>query len=369
MKLTIGFAGERGRGARVLTAVGLAVSVASAGACDILIGIEELDTPPPDEGLFCDTPSDCPATGNVCFVRACTSDHKCEVRELEPGFVPPDPTPGDCLHTICVDSQPVNEAEPNDVPSDGSVCTVESCTAEGAPQQGFANAGEVCPDGGGVCDGAGTCVQCVGPEQCDADQECVDHQCLGFGCSDGTPNGSETGLDCGGPDCPPCGTGEPCDGPADCESGVCNDTCQEPSCTDRVQNGDETDTDCGGSCVTGCGLNHKCEINDDCVSLFCSCENATCLCKTPSCDDGIQNGTEIDVDCGPTCLGTCAHGNQCLQDAWCISKVCDDKTQTCAEPSCDDGVRNGLEDGTDCCNPADASDVCESQAGCPDCAG
>ncbi len=43
-------------------------------------------------------------------------------------------------------------------------------------------------------------------------------------CTDGIQNGNETGVDCGGPDCPPC----------------------PPSCTDGIQNGSETGVDCGG---------------------------------------------------------------------------------------------------------------------------
>jgi hypothetical protein len=43
-------------------------------------------------------------------------------------------------------------------------------------------------------------------------------------CTDGVQNGNETGVDCGGPDCPVC----------------------PPSCTDGVQNGNETGVDCGG---------------------------------------------------------------------------------------------------------------------------
>lgn len=59
----------------------------------------------------------------------------------------------------------------------------------------------------------------------------------------------ETDVDCGGA-CPPCGDGLDCDGPEDCESGVCKEgVCQQPNCTDEVQNGDEADVDCGGDCV------------------------------------------------------------------------------------------------------------------------
>ena len=51
-------------------------------------------------------------------------------------------------------------------------------------------------------------------------------------CTDGIQNGNETGVDCGGPDCPAC-----------------------PTCSDGVQNGDETGVDCGGSSCPPCPCN------------------------------------------------------------------------------------------------------------------
>ncbi|MEO0727097.1 MAG: zinc metalloprotease, partial [Bacteroidota bacterium] len=81
-------------------------------------------------------------------------------------------------------------------------------------------------------------------------------------CNDGIQNGDETGVDCGGSDCPAC-----------------------PTCDDGIQNGDETGIDCGGSDCPAC----------------------------PTCDDGIQNGDETGVDCGgsdcPACP-TCDDGIQ-----------------------------------------------------------
>jgi hypothetical protein len=47
-------------------------------------------------------------------------------------------------------------------------------------------------------------------------------------CDDGIQNGDETGVDCGGADCPPCTV--------------------TPTCEDGILNGDETGIDCGGSC-------------------------------------------------------------------------------------------------------------------------
>ncbi len=50
-------------------------------------------------------------------------------------------------------------------------------------------------------------------------------------CNDGSQNGDETGVDCGGAICFPC-----------------------PGCTDGVQNGDETGIDCGGSVCGACSV-------------------------------------------------------------------------------------------------------------------
>src|SRR5690606_40976706 len=64
-------------------------------------------------------------------------------------------------------------------------------------------------------------------------------------CNDGIPNGGETGVDCGGPNCPAC-----------------------PTCNDGIQNGGETGVDCGGPNCPAC----------------------------PTCNDGIQNGGETGVE-------------------------------------------------------------------------
>jgi hypothetical protein len=41
-------------------------------------------------------------------------------------------------------------------------------------------------------------------------------------CSDGIKNGNETGVDCGGPDCPRCPNGQGCANYNDCKSALCN---------------------------------------------------------------------------------------------------------------------------------------------------
>ncbi len=53
--------------------------------------------------------------------------------------------------------------------------------------------------------------------------------CAPPACDDGYQNGEETGVDCGGPDCPAC-----------------------PTCVDGIQNGNETGIDCGGPDCVAC---------------------------------------------------------------------------------------------------------------------
>lgn len=82
-------------------------------------------------------------------------------------------------------------------------------------------------------------------------------------CEDGIQNGDETGVDCGGSNCP---------------------VCPEPTCNDGIQNGDETGVDCGGSSCASCPA---------------------------TCDDGIQNGDEEGVDCGGSSCTPCSTGGPC----------------------------------------------------------
>ena len=122
-------------------------------------------------------------------------------------------------------------------------------------------------------------------------------------CEDGEQNGDETGVDCGGADCPACAT-----------------------CDDGIQNGTETGVDCGGSCTA-------------CVT----------------CDDGIQNGTETGVDCGGSCAA-CATCDDGIQNGTETGVDCGGSCTACA--TCDDGIQNGTETGVDCGGP-DCS-PCES---------
>lgn len=51
---------------------------------------------------------------------------------------------------------------------------------------------------------------------------CQDGACAPPSCNDGVKNGKETGVDCGGPDCPRCPNGQGCVSRDDCRSAMCD---------------------------------------------------------------------------------------------------------------------------------------------------
>src|SRR5437867_1923183 len=138
-------------------------------------------------------------------------------------------------------------------------------------------------------------------------------------CFDSVRNALETDVDCGGPDCVPCTSGQMCAGGSDCENGICNGRCPPPRCMDGVRNGTETDIDCGGGGCPLCANGKLCNVPGDCASS--NCPGINCQPYTPTCTDGIRNGSESDVDCGGTCTD-CASGRRCNVGSDCQSGVC-----------------------------------------------
>jgi hypothetical protein len=135
------------------------------------------------------------------------------------------------------------------------------------------------------------------------------------------------------------------------------------SCDNGIQDGDETDIDCGGSCEDTCGDGQGCGTGADCMSGVC--EDGVCL--PPACQDGVLNGEETDIDCGgPVCM-PCDDGEDCVIDTDCTSSVCGEGN-TCEPPTCEDGVQNGDETDVDCggpmCVPCDDGEMCMDDDDC-----
>ncbi len=237
----------------------------------------------------------------------------------------------DCVSLVCPDEE----------------CSVPACA------DGVKNGTETDVDCGGGCAPAKKCAAgraCTAAGHCDSGV-CTGNVCQAPTCNDGAENGSETGLNCGGPECDPCDNGGGCELPRDCESGVCvGQSCEAADCDDGVQNGNETDVDCGGPCGATCEPNRACADAGDCTSGVCPDEGdpGEGVCQTPSCDDGTTNGDETASDCGgPTC-DPCADGAACAgEDSNCESGVCAGNN-LCQGPGCGDGVRNGNETDVDC---------------------
>jgi hypothetical protein len=58
--------------------------------------------------------------------------------------------------------------------------------------------------------------------------------------------------------------------------------------------------------------------------------STTCPGVPPSCSDGVENGSETDVDCGGTCPAQCVSGQGCLVHADCSSGACNPLSMTCS---------------------------------------
>jgi hypothetical protein len=93
-------------------------------------------------------------------------------------------------------------------------------------------------------------------------------------CHNGVRDGDETDVDCGGSHCGPCPVGDFCAINHDCVTNICAvGVCAAvvgASCTDGIQDGTETDVDCGGGTCPACGPNRKCAVGSDCATLVCS---------------------------------------------------------------------------------------------------
>ncbi len=121
---------------------------------------------------------------------------------------------------------------------------------------------------------SGPMVPTTGMDSADSDSNSDDS----ITCNDGTMDGMETDVDCGGPNCPGCEAGEQCLEGSDCLSGICDPTniCVEPSCDDGIQNGGETDQDCGGPCGPTCEPGEGCMMGGDCIFQGCDVGSSTC---------------------------------------------------------------------------------------------
>jgi hypothetical protein len=164
----------------------------------------------------------------------------------------PDPLSGGIY--VCAECNPNNQMTCAGVPGD-------TCVAGGKCVPPHCTNGKMDGNETGVDCGGPDCVPCLTGGGCSTYKDCTSMVCDADAgvcaaptCTDGHQNGTETDIDCGGASCPRCGVGLQCASPKDCVSKVCEsvlpgmlpDVCQLPTCFDGVQNGTETGIDCGG---------------------------------------------------------------------------------------------------------------------------
>jgi sugar lactone lactonase YvrE len=208
--------------------------------------------------------------------------------------------------------------------------------------------------------------RCMNRSDCPAGRTCVEGRCVPEQVESPTlpayVDGMERTVTCNsGTTFINTGTNEPLEvvGTGQCGPGqrCLESTCYDipTSCQDGVRNGTETDIDCGGSCGPCTGA-AACQHNDDCATGICTGG----VCRTPTCTDQAKNGSETDVDCGGGACPACPDNRSCQQGSDCTSGVC--TTSVCRAPSCTDGVKNGLETDVDC--GGGACPACPNNATC-----
>jgi hypothetical protein len=190
-------------------------------------------------------------------------------------------------------------------------------------------------------------------------------------CQDSQIDDGESDVDCGGT-CAPCALSQRCNSQGDCKDGTCTGgSCQAAGCTDGVQSGTETDVDCGGGACKPCADGLGCASGSDCTSGVCGGSS----CATATCNDRAKNGTESDVDCGGADCSACISGQGCLTPSDCVGGDCESGKCALAcgagTANCDGDAQNGCETNlrTDADHCGDCATPCSLPNASAACAG
>jgi len=129
-------------------------------------------------------------------------------------------------------------------------------------------------------------------------------------CTDRIQNGTESDVDCGGT-CPGCLTGNACRNNTDCRSGTCTTgACTTPTCStcfDTARNGTETDVNCGGpDCDARCVVGSACTQNSDCLSGVCT--SGRCAGTDPTTNNNGGGGGGGQTHCWAASGGAGSYG-------------------------------------------------------------
>jgi len=239
--------------------------------------------------------SDCPAPVNACQEPICSAG-VCSLAFLSAGTPVANQGVGDCKKQLCDGSGGVATVIDNsDLPDDGKQCTSDSCKM-GSPSNLLLAYGTPCTqDGGILCDGAGTCVQCTTPADCPgSDTLCQARTCKNHICGiDVVPAGTLVGSQL----------------PGDCKSNQCDgfgNTVWDADAKDVPVDGNPcTDDVCSSGVAsnppsaagTACNVSngHVCNGAGACIgcSTAADCPGADSDCKTRTCTAGACGVTVV----------------------------------------------------------------------------
>ena len=245
----------------------------------------------------CHGASECPPPASSCELPFCLGG-QCGTTAVQAGTTVPadEQVAGDCQVLVCDGAGGVvTQNDDGDVPDDNQQCTEDFCVA-GVPLHTPLALGTPCTDdNGNLCDGAGSCIQCLLPSDCinlPPDDECQLRTCDAGSCGQ-----SFTPID----------TPILAQQPGDCRLAVC-DGAGAPTTI-----ADDTDKPVDG--------------ND--------CTNDLCTNGTPS-----HNNAAVGTPCGSShalqCNGSgqcagCANAAECGSDVSCMSWICDVPSQLCSQ--------------------------------------
>jgi hypothetical protein len=378
--------------------------------------------------VACNVASQCPGSDSDCQTVTCTG-HVCGIsfKPLGTPRAAAFQAAGDC-HVVVCDGAGASapQVDDLDLPDDGNNCTNDVCTA-GVISHSFKATGTGCGVNGactpfGQC-GCGSDLGCQPPQTCGGGSPgtpsvcgCTPKSCLALNktcgtvtdgcfstqnCNNGTKEGNETDIDCGGGAAGSCGTtcaiGKQCLVDTDCGAagvGHCADgVCCNSACTGTCQacssakKGAGADGMCGSiainlqdpnatvTCVGNnvCdGANHckkidgqTCSLNSECVNGNCAdgvCCNTACTGTCLACSTA-KKGSGVDGVCGniavnqpdTTATVTCTGTSACDGAGFCkknLGQPCANNG-VCANGNCVDGF---------CCGAAGGCPACQSCA-------
>ena len=319
----------------------LLVSTLGTTACTAILGGFDFEGPATTGGggtgggtactAACSSPADCTGSVAACFEHACQAGC-CTVRPVADGtpLAATAQIEKDCSVVLCDGAGATRTGvDVDDKPDDKDACNKGGCNGTTPMQTPVAGAcafdgGQVCGAANGIA--AGKCVECNAATDCPP-QTCRVNSCVANVCGS---DAAQAGAAC-------TDGGKVCDGNGNCIGCLLNTDCTDASkpvcsasgvcvvasCNDGLKNGGETDIDCGGADCPKCAAGKTCSAPSDCESGANGTPTCTGTCGF-SCTSGYDD-CDSTVGC-ETNINTKAHCGSCTTScsAYCVSGACTD---------------------------------------------